>query len=386
MKRIAVIIGTQPEAVKLMPVIQALKKEKGILPLTILTGQHKDVGQEIFAFLGVAPIADLSALRKGQSLGELVTRLFDGLSAWLMQLKPDGVLVHGDTASAFAGALAAFHLRTPAFHVAAGLRTYDHSAPFPEEAYRTAIGSLATLHFCPTRRARKALLSEGRKKESFFVTGNTVIDAIRLTKEAEKKGNLPPPTGRYEEAAVDFAPSPEAKLCLFSMHRRENGESELRAGYRAAKKLLSDFPTLHIACTVYPTALSQRIAEEFFKACPRVLLLPPLGIFAYHRLLRRAYFVMTDSGGVQEEGAACHVPVLVLRKNTERPEGIQSGALLLGGTEEEVIYRLAKRLIESPSFYQRIQYAKNPFGDGYAAEKIAKELCYYFDNNSKYVN
>ncbi len=360
MKELLFLIGTRPEAVKMWQVIEQTKK-RGLRFRVLLSGQHPDPAPEIFHALGISP-KSLSAMTPGEDLLSLFSSLLQKTAAAFSVFAPLAVLVHGDTATAAAGALSAFHLGIPVFHVEAGLRTHDPFSPFPEEAYRRIIASLATLHFAPTAAARQNLLSEGVGESHIFVTGNTAVDAFLSSAGRGRAPQIPP----------------KCRLCLLSLHRRESTSAVSRAVFSAVLRALLRFPSLFVLCTVYPFAASRAPAEELLSKHPRVILSPPTDVFSYHEALRKAAVVLTDSGGVQEEAVAAGVPVLVARTSTERCEGIREGKARLVGIEESGVYQALCDFFSQPLPRTELQDQKNPYGDGHASERILRELESFF--------
>ena len=359
MKRILVMIGTRPEAIKLCPLVLELKKRNSFSTLVCTTGQHGELlSSALSVFETTADIA-LPAMEAGLDLSFLGARLLSSVDRVICEEKPDLVLVQGDTASAFFSALAAFQNKIPTGHVEAGLRTYCMHAPFPEELYRRSISLFATLHFAPTEDARTHLLSEGVTPASVFVTGNTVIDALRFT--LQKK-----------TAHGDFSLPSQKRMIIFTAHRRENLGEPMRAAFSALRRLLERFPDVIALCPLHPNPAVRKIARDILKGCARVRLIEPPELVTFHRLLASAYLVITDSGGIQEEAAALGIPTLVTRTETERGEGVKHGILRLVGTNEEDILSSACELLGADaSRYARLRVPADVFGDGTASIRIA---------------
>ena len=360
-KKILMVIGTRPEAIKMCPVARALAERRGVALRVCLTGQHPSMVRETLSLFGVTPHRDLAVMREGQDLFDLTEGVLMGLRDVLAEERPDLVLVHGDTMSAFAAALAAFYLRISIYHVEAGLRTYDLSAPFPEEWNRRAIGFLAAHHFAPTERARENLLREGVSADRITVTGNTGIDALATTV-------------RREFSHPDLAWSEGRRLILLTAHRRESLGEPMRAALRGIRRILTEREDVRLLYPVHPNPAVGEVARQILGDCPRARLTPPLDVLDFHNILARCHLVLTDSGGIQEEAAALHKPLLVLRNTTERREGLDAGTMRLIGTGEGSVYRGVEELLSNDALYHAMANAKNPFGDGHAASRIADFL------------
>lgn len=347
MKKIIAVFGTRPEAVKMCPLVLELKKRKDLDVKVCLTGQHREMLNGVTELFGINADYDLEVMKKGQTLADMTARIIDGIEWVLEEEKPDLVLVHGDTASAFAAALAAFYMKIPVGHVEAGLRTYDISSPYPEEFNRRAISLISTYDFAPTEAARENLIKEGKNPDRIFVTGNTVVDALKFT---------------AKEVQTD------EKLVLLTSHRRENIGEPMRNVFSAVREIARKYPDLKIVYPVHPNPAVRRIAEEMLGEEENIELCEPLGLMEFHNLLARCYCVLTDSGGVQEEAAALGKPVLILRDTTERTE---SDSLMLVGTNEDDVAREFERLLEDEELYTKMKNAPNPYGDGNASARIA---------------
>lgn len=361
MKQVLVIFGTRPEAIKMCPLVLELKERAELRCLVCVTGQHREMLHEVLAHFGISPDFECSVMKVGQGLGELTASLLRRIDEVLLEAKPDLILVHGDTATAFSGALAGFYRNIPIAHVEAGLRTYDLSAPYPEEFYRQAISLMARDHFAPTEGARENLLREGKEDSSILVTGNTAIDALRRTLQVA--GDVP--FGEWLG---------ESRLLLLTAHRRENLGRPMERIFRAARQIVEEFPDVKLLYPMHPNPEIRVQARRFLSGSERILLCEPCSVGDFHRLLARAFFVLTDSGGIQEEAPSLGKPVLVLRDNTERPEGLLAGTLRLVGTEEREITRQCRRLLTDPLWYASMSEAKNPYGDGYACQRIVDFL------------
>lgn len=361
MKKIMLVFGTRPEAIKMCPLVQELRSRPGMQVLYCVTGQHRQMLDQVLEAFHVVPDYDLSIMKDGQTLFDITSRVLQSLKTVLEQEQPDLVLVHGDTTTTFAAALTCFYLHIPVGHVEAGLRTYDLDAPWPEEFNRQAVGIVARYHFAPTEQAKQNLLREGKKPESIYVTGNTAIDALKTTVRVD-----------FQDPVLDWAKG--SRLILLTAHRRENLGEPMRAIFRAVRRIADDIPDVKVLYPIHMNPAIRALAQELLGGDERIRLIPPLEVMEFHNILARSYLVLTDSGGIQEEAPSLGKPVLVLREMTERPEGVKAGTLKLIGTDEEAIYREAKRLLEDEAEYQRMSRASNPYGDGTACKKIADIL------------
>lgn len=361
MKKIMLVFGTRPEAIKMCPLVQELRSRPGMQALCCVTGQHRQMLDQVLEAFHVVPDYDLSIMKDGQTLFDITSRVLQSLKTVLEQEQPDLVLVHGDTTTTFAAALACFYLHIPVGHVEAGLRTYDLDAPWPEEFNRQAVGIVACYHFAPTEQAKQNLLREGKKPENIYVTGNTAIDALKTTVRAD-----------FQDPVLDWAKG--SRLILLTAHRRENLGEPMRAIFRAVRRIADDIPDVKVLYPIHMNPAIRALAQELLGGDERIRLIPPLEVMEFHNILARSCLVLTDSGGIQEEAPSLGKPVLVLRETTERPEGVKAGTLKLIGTDEEAIYREAKRLLEDEAEYQRMSRASNPYGDGTACKKIADIL------------
>lgn len=361
MKRILLIFGTRPEAIKMCPLIQELKNRKQMCVSVCVTGQHREMLDQVLTAFGVKPDYDLAVMRRGQTLFEITADILTGLEKVLRAASPDIVLVHGDTSTAFSAALACFYLRIPVGHVEAGLRTYMLHSPFPEEFNRQAIGLVAAFHFAPTEQARQNLLREGKPESTVFVTGNTAIDALRTTVRAG-----------YTHPLLCWAAA--SRLVLLTAHRRESlGEPLLRM-FRAIRRVVEETPDVKVIYPLHKNPEVRRAAARILGGHERIRLIEPLDVLDFHNFIARAFLVLTDSGGIQEEAPALGKPVLVLRSATERPEGVAAGTLRLVGTREETVYAGFRLLLNDPQVYEKMSRAANPYGDGFASVHIARIL------------
>ena len=362
MIRVLSVFGTRPEAIKMAPLVKELERRPDIRSSVCVTGQHRQMLDQVLQVFGLSPDYDLDIMREGQSLSAITNAVLRGVEEIIRIVCPDLVLVHGDTSSCLAAALAAYYHQIPIGHVEAGLRSYDKYSPFPEEMNRQLTDRLSDLLFAPTELNREQLLSEGIPERRIFVTGNTVVDALRFTVNHEDPLAMP----------VDL--KPDQRLLLLTAHRRENLGAPLRSIYRAARRLAEAFDDLVILCPLHLNPAVQRAAREILSGCERIRLIDPPDVLTFHHLLSRACLVLTDSGGIQEEAAALNKPVLVLRDTTERPEGLAAGVLRLVGTDEESIFLEARRLLSDPEELARMSAVENPFGDGHACERIADSI------------
>jgi UDP-N-acetylglucosamine 2-epimerase (non-hydrolysing) len=369
-KRIALIIGTRPEAIKLGPVYQELARRAGQFePLVIATAQHRQMLDQMLPIFGMAPEVDLDLMKEGQTLAEVTCRALGGLQGALQEIRPDLALVQGDTTTVLAGALAAFYEKIPVGHVEAGLRTGDKYSPFPEEINRRLTTPLADLHFAATAGARDHLLREGVAPESIFVTGNPVIDALR-----QVASHAPP----LETTAAGSHLTPDQRLLLVTAHRRENLGQPLRNICRALRVIVEEFGDVHVLYAVHPNPQVRETAGQELAEAERVTLIKPPNYLEFVALMQRAYLILTDSGGVQEEAPALGVPALVMRDTSERPEGLACGSAELVGTSTERIVHAARRLLTEEAEYQRRRLAPCPYGDGKAAQRIVDALGFHF--------
>jgi UDP-N-acetylglucosamine 2-epimerase (non-hydrolysing) len=370
--RVMVVFGTRPEAVKMAPVVQRLREADDFEPVVVATGQHREMLDQVTRLFGISPDYDLNIMLPEQSLVDIVTRALPGLDRVLREVRPAVVLVQGDAHTTFLGALAAYYHRIPVGHVEAGLRTFDKYQPFPEEMNRRMTTVLADLHFAPTRRARDNLLAEGVPPQAIFVTGNTVIDALH---QVASRTDLPVPP--------DLPPLRGRRLLLVTTHRRENWGEPLREIYLALRDLLERFSDTVLVFSVHPNPAVRRMVHEILHGQARAHLIEPPAYGPWVMLMKQAYLILTDSGGIQEEATALGRPTLVLRRVTERPEGIEAGVLRLVGTDRTRIVEEASRLLTDPAAYQAMATARNPFGDGRASHRIVEALRYYGGRRSR---
>jgi UDP-N-acetylglucosamine 2-epimerase (non-hydrolysing) len=360
------IFGTRPEAIKMAPLVLELKKHKdSIDSFVAVTGQHREMLDQVLQLFDVEPDIDLNIMKQRQTLADVTTNALLGLDKVIKEMKPDIVLVHGDTTTTFVASLAAYYNQVAIGHVEAGLRTFNKYSPFPEEANRQLTGVLADLHFAPTEQACEHLLSENKTKDSIFITGNTAIDALKTTVRDD-----------YQHELLEKIGS--GRLILLTAHRRENLGEPMRHIFRAVRRLVDEHQDVHVVYPVHLNPAVREIAQDVLKNHNRVHLIEPLGVFDFHNFAARAELILTDSGGVQEEAPSLGTPVLVLRETTERPEGIKAGTLKLAGTNEDVIFNMAHELLTDKLAYERMAKASNPYGDGEASARIVESLKYYF--------
>jgi UDP-N-acetylglucosamine 2-epimerase (non-hydrolysing) len=362
------IFGTRPEAIKMGPVVKAIEATEGLESIVCVTAQHREMLDQVLEVFDIVPDYDLDIMKDKQTLTDITRRALKGLEQVIVEVKPDMVLVHGDTTTTFAGSLAAYYQQVPVGHVEAGLRTYDKYQPFPEEMNRKLTGAIAELHFAPTTTAKEHLLNEGVNEASIFVTGNTVIDALSSTIENNYEFSL------NILNTIDFQVN---KVITITAHRRENLGEPLENICRAVLELANLYEDVMIVYAVHLNPLVQKITNDLLGNHPRILLVPPIELKDMHNLLSRSYLVLTDSGGLQEEVPSMGKPVLVLRNVTERPEGVAAGTLKLVGTDQGLIVSSARELIENKDAYDKMAQAVNPYGDGHASERIIQHLLQY---------
>lgn len=359
------IFGTRPETIKMAPLVKELQNRDNIKTVVCVTAQHRQMLDQVLNAFHIEPDYDLDIMRSGQTLSDITARVLKGLENVIKEVKPDIVLVHGDTTTTFAGALAAFYHQIPIGHVEAGLRTYNKYSPYPEEINRQFVGLVADLNFAPTERSRKNLLDEGKNPDSIYVTGNTAIDALKTTVKKE-----------YKNEITEWAEG--SRLIVLTAHRRENLGEPMRHMFKAIKRVIEKYDDVKM---VYPVHLNPQVinvAKEIFGECERVKLIQPLEVLEFHNLLNKSYLILTDSGGIQEEAPSLGKPVVVLRDTTERPEGIEAGTLKLAGTNEETIFSIIDDLLCNDTNYQKMSKASNPYGDGKASKRITDIIEQYF--------
>lgn len=362
------IFGTRPEAIKMAPIIQEMEHHKGEIDSVIcVTAQHREMLDSVLDTFHITPDYDLNIMKKGQTLDSVTGTILRGLNDILEKEKPDMVLVHGDTTTTFASALSAFYHKIPVGHVEAGLRTHDLYSPYPEEANRQMVGTIAELHFTPTMQSLKNLLQENKDPEKIYVTGNTAIDALRTTVRKE-----------YDNPALRWAK--DARIILLTAHRRENWGEPLKRVFTAVNKITEKYPDVRVIYPCHMNPAVRGLADEMFGNNDHVRVIEPLEVTDFHNLIKKSYLVLTDSGGIQEEGPSLGKPVLVVRETTERPEGVEAGTLKLVGTSTENIVKQVSRLLDDEVEYERMSKAENPYGDGHASERIVNAIVRYFRN------
>ena len=362
MKKLMLVFGTRPEAIKMCPLVNELKKRKGIETIVCVTGQHRQMLDQVLEAFDVVPDYDLSIMKDKQTLFDVTVNILERIRTVLEEVKPDVVLVHGDTSTTFVTALACFYLQIPVGHVEAGLRTYNIYSPYPEEFNRQAVSIISQYNFAPTELSKQNLLKEGKKPESIYVTGNTAIDALKTTVRAD-----------YTHPELDWAN--DSRLIMITAHRRENLGEPMRHMFKAIRRVMDEHPDVKAIYPIHMNPVVREIAQEYLGDDDRIHIIEPLDVLDFHNFLNRSYLILTDSGGIQEEAPSLGKPVLVMRDTTERPEGIAAGTLKLVGTEEETIYREFSRLLSDKTEYDAMSKASNPYGDGHACERIAKIVC-----------
>ena len=358
MKKVMVVFGTRPEAIKMCPLVLELKTRTCIETIVCVTAQHRQMLDQVLNTFGIVPDYDLDIMKERQTLFDITTNILSSIKIVLEKEKPDIVLVHGDTSTTFVTALACFYLQIPVGHVEAGLRTYNIYSPYPEEFNREAVGIIAQYNFAPTPLSRNNLLNEGKKKETIFVTGNTVIDAMQHTVRED-----------YHHPELDWVG--EDKLIFITAHRRENLGEPMHHMFRAIRRVLDEHPDCKAVYPIHMNPVVRQAADEELGGCDRIHIIEPIEVFDCHNFEARSFLCLTDSGGIQEECPSYGVPVLVMRDTTERPEGVDAGTLKLVGTNEETIYKTFKLLLENENEYKKMSNACNPYGDGCACKRIS---------------
>jgi UDP-N-acetylglucosamine 2-epimerase (non-hydrolysing) len=343
------------------PLVKELKTRKNLETIVCVTGQHREMLEQVLHAFDVTPDYDLSIMKSGQTLFDVTNRVLDGMKEVLEKVKPDVVLVHGDTSTTFAAALACFYMQIPVGHVEAGLRTYNIYSPYPEEFNRQAVSIIAKYNFAPTETAKSNLVREGKDESTIYVTGNTAIDALKTTVRPD-----------FTHPELDWAG--DSRLIILTAHRRENWGEPLHHIFTAIRRIVDEFPDIKVIYPIHMNPLVRKAANEVIGGHDRVRIIEPLDVLTFHNFIARSYIILTDSGGIQEEAPSLGKPVLVLRDTTERPEGIAAGTLKLVGTGEETIYREFKRLLTDEAEYAAMSNASNPYGDGFASKRIADIL------------
>ncbi|MGO0263333.1 non-hydrolyzing UDP-N-acetylglucosamine 2-epimerase [Priestia aryabhattai] len=365
--KVMTIFGTRPEAIKMAPLVLELKKRpEEFEAIVTVTAQHREMLDQVLSIFDIQPDYDLNIMKDRQTLMDVTTRGLEGLDDVMKKVKPDIVLVHGDTTTTFIAGLAAFYNQIQVGHVEAGLRTWNKYSPYPEEMNRQLTGVLADLHFAPTDKSAANLQAENKKEERIFVTGNTAIDALKTTVKET-----------YEHEVLTKLG--DDRLILLTAHRRENLGEPMKNMFRAVKRIVDEHEDVQVVYPVHLNPVVRETANDILGNDPRIHLIEPLDVIDFHNFAERAHIILTDSGGVQEEAPSLGLPVLVLRDTTERPEGIEAGTLKLAGTEEETIYALAKELLIDEDVYKQMSQASNPYGDGLASKRICDAISYYFN-------
>ncbi len=362
MKKVMLVFGTRPEAIKMCPLVNELKTRKEIQTVVCVTGQHRQMLDQVLEAFSVVPDYDLSIMKDKQTLFDVTTNILQRIKEVLEKEKPNVVMVHGDTSTTFVTALACFYLMIPVGHVEAGLRTYNIYSPYPEEFNRQAVGIIAKYNFAPTEMSKENLLREGKDPASIYVTGNTAIDALQTTVRKD-----------YTHSELEWAKG--SRLIMLTAHRRENLGEPMHHMFRAIKRIVDEHEDLKVIYPIHMNPVVRQAASEVFGDDDRFHIIEPLDVLDFHNFLARSYLILTDSGGIQEEAPSLGKPVLVMRDTTERPEGIKAGTLKLVGTDEETIYNEFNRLLTDQAAYKAMSQASNPYGDGHACERIADILC-----------
>ncbi len=361
MKKVMLVFGTRPEAIKMCPLVNELKKRKNLETIVCVTGQHRQMLDQVLETFSVVPDYDLSIMKEKQTLFDVTTNILEKIKVVLEKERPNIVLVHGDTSTTFVTALACFYLQIPVGHVEAGLRTYNIYSPYPEEFNRQAVSIISSYNFAPTKMAKENLLREGKKEETIYVTGNTAIDALKTTVRENY-------TNEHLEWAKD------SRLIMITAHRRENLGEPMQHMFRAIRRVMEEHNDVKAIYPIHMNPLVREKAEQELAGCDRIRIIEPLDVLDFHNFLNRSYLILTDSGGIQEEAPSLGKPVLVMRDTTERPEGVAAGTLRLVGTDEETIYNNFSELLSNKEIYDKMSKASNPYGDGYASERIADIL------------
>jgi UDP-N-acetylglucosamine 2-epimerase (non-hydrolysing) len=361
MKKVMLVFGTRPEAIKMCPLVNELKSRKSLQTVVCVTGQHRQMLDQVMEAFQVVPDFDLSIMKEKQTLFDVTTNILERIKSVLEQEKPDVVLVHGDTSTTFVTALACFYLQIPVGHVEAGLRTYNIYSPYPEEFNRQAVGIISKFNFAPTQMSYDNLVREGKDPSTIYITGNTAIDALKTTVREN-----------YSHPELDWAA--DSRLIMLTAHRRENLGQPMHNMFRAIRRVMEEHPDVKAIYPIHMNPVVRQAAQEELGDCDRIHIIEPLEVLDFHNFLARSFMILTDSGGIQEEAPSLGKPVLVMRDTTERPEGIAAGTLKLVGTDEETIYNAFRTLLTDRSAYEAMSRAANPYGDGHACERIADIL------------
>ncbi len=366
--KVMMVFGTRPEAIKMAPLVLKLKADERFDEVTVVTAQHREMLDQVLEIFNIKPDYDFNIMKKNQSLEGITSKVMLKLADVITNEQPDIVLVHGDTTTSFAASLASFYQQRPIGHVEAGLRTWNKYSPFPEEMNRQMTDDLADIYFAPTKLSKENLLGEHHQAENIFITGNTAIDALQETVKDD-----------YHHKVLDLI-EPNHRVILVTMHRRENQGEPMRRVFKVMKEVVDSHDDVEIIYPVHMSPKVQEVAHEILGNDPRIHLIAPLDVVDFHNLAKRSYFIMTDSGGVQEEAPALNKPVLVLRDTTERPEGVKAGTLKLVGTQVDDVRAAMLQLLEDKSAYDKMANAKNPYGDGHASDRIMDAIAYYFSD------
>lgn len=361
MKTVMLVFGTRPEAIKMCPLVNELKTRKEIKTIVCVTGQHRQMLDQVLEVFNVVPDYDLSIMKDKQTLFDITTNILNRIKSVFEEVHPDVVLVHGDTSTTFVTALACFYLQIPVGHVEAGLRTYNIYSPYPEEFNRQAVSIISQYNFAPTELSKQNLLREGKKAETIYVTGNTAIDALKTTVKPN-----------YTHSELEWAKG--SRLIIITAHRRENLGEPMHHMFRAIRRIMDEHKDVKAIYPIHMNPIVRQEADEELRGCDRIHIIEPLEVVDFHNFLAQSYMILTDSGGIQEEAPSLGKPVLVMRDTTERPEGIKAGTLKLVGTDEQIIYDNFKELLENKESYDAMAHASNPYGDGFACKRIADIL------------
>ena len=362
MKKVMLVFGTRPEAIKMCPLIKELQSRKGIATLVCVTGQHRQMLDQVLHTFGVVPDYDLSIMKVKQTLFDVTTGILEKVKKVLEREKPDVVLVHGDTSTTFATALACFYLQVPVGHVEAGLRTYNIYSPYPEEFNRQAVSIISKYNFAPTELSKQNLLKEGKDPASIYVTGNTAIDALKTTVRKD-----------YIHPELEWAKG--SRLIMITAHRRENLGEPMQHMFQAIRRVMDEHPDVKAIYPIHMNPMVRETANKILGDDDRIHIIEPLDVLDFHNFLAVSYMILTDSGGIQEEAPSLGKPVLVMRNTTERPEGVVAGTLKLVGTSEDKVYQEFSRLLTDTQEYEKMSKASNPYGDGLASKRIADIIC-----------
>ena len=361
LKKIMVVFGTRPEAIKMCPLVKELKSRESIETIVCVTGQHRQMLDQVLNVFNIKPDFDLSIMKEKQTLYDVTINILSKMREILLLVNPDIVLVHGDTSTSFATSLACFYSQIIVGHVEAGLRTYDIYSPYPEEFNRQAVGIISKYNFAPTEASKQNLVNEGKNPATIFVTGNTAIDALKTTIRAD-----------YSHKQLEWAQ--DSRLIMITAHRRENIGKPMESMFKAIRKIIEEYPDIKAIYPIHMNPVVREIANSILGNCDRIRLIEPLDVLDFHNFLFRSFLILTDSGGIQEEAPSLGKPILVMRDTTERPEGIKAGTLRLVGTQEDKIYQTIRLLLDYTEEYKKMSQASNPYGDGYASQRIADIL------------